>query len=122
LLSQIHHATANSLVLYFAAVGVWGVVAWLRKSGLTPALRGALIIGGVLGVIQALLGLALIVFVGAAPEPLHYLYGVTVILTLPLVGAYIADKPYSRPLAYGLGSLFIAGLAIRAILTGTGSG
>ena len=53
-----------------------------------------------------------------ATEPLHYLYGVSVILTLPLVAAYISDKKYSRPLAYGLASLFIAGLAIRAITTG----
>jgi hypothetical protein len=34
------------------------------------------------------------------------------------VASYIADKRFSRVLAYALGSLFIAGLAIRAITTG----
>ena len=118
LLTQIHATTARSLVLYFAVVGIWGLWLWFRKSGFTSAYRGALVIGGVLAVVQALLGLALIVFVRPATEPLHYLYGVTVILTLPLVAAYISDKSYSRALAYGLGSLFVAGLAIRAITTG----
>ncbi|TME25252.1 MAG: hypothetical protein E6I75_27780 [Chloroflexi bacterium] len=33
-------------------------------------------------------------------------------MTEPLVGSYIADKKFSRPLAYGLASLFMAGLAI----------
>jgi hypothetical protein len=41
-----------------------------------------------------------------------------VIVTLPLVASYIADKRFSRPLAYGLATLFMAGLAIRAITTG----
>ncbi len=118
MLEQLHATTARSLVLYFAAVGLWGLFLWFRKSGFTSAYRGALIIGGVLAVAQALLGLSLVVFVRPAAEPLHYLYGVTVILTLPLVAAYISDKTYSRALAYGLGSLFIAGLAIRAITTG----
>jgi hypothetical protein len=118
-LTQIHATTARSLVLYFAVVGIWGLWLWFRKSGsATSAYRGALMIGGALAVVQALLGLSLIVFVRPATEPLHYLYGVTVILTLPLVAAYISDKSYSRALAYGLGSLFVAGLAIRAITTG----
>jgi hypothetical protein len=41
-----------------------------------------------------------------------------VILTLPLVSSYLAGKAFSRPLAFGLASLFMAGLAIRAITTG----
>jgi hypothetical protein len=32
--------------------------------------------------------------------------------------SYIVDKKVSRPLAFGLASLFMAGLAIRAITTG----
>ena len=51
-------------------------------------------------------------------DNLHYLYGASVIVTLPLVASYIADKRFSRPLAYGLATLFMAGLAIRAITTG----
>ena len=118
MLEQLHALTARSLVLYFALVGLWGVLLYFRKAELGGAYRGALVIGVVLAVAQALLGLALMLFVRPAAEPLHYLYGVTAILTLPLLAAYISDKRYSRVLSYGLGSLFIAGLAIRAITTG----
>ena len=61
----------------------------------------------------------MLVLSGARPvDNLHFLYGASVILTLPLVMSYIVDKKFSRPLAFGLASLFMAGLAIRAITTG----
>lgn len=68
--------------------------------------------------VQAIIGLFLLVTVGQPRDNLHFLYGASVILTLPLVGSYIVDKRISRPLAYGLACLFIAGLAIRAMTTG----
>ena len=109
---------ARALVLYYAAVGVWGVFLGWRKSPLPSSYRGALIIGVALGVVQAIVG-AFLVVTGLRPvDNLHFLYGASVILTLPLVASYIVDKKFSRPLAYGLASLFMAGLAIRAITTG----
>ena len=71
-----------------------------------------------LGVVQAAVGIALLLTGYQPRDPLHYLYGASVILTLPLVASYIADKKISRVLAYSLASLFMAGLAIRAITTG----
>ena len=119
MLAELHGAIARAIVLYFAAIGVWGVFLALRKVPALPsAYRGALIIGVVLGVLQAVLGLLLLVTVQPARDPLHYLYGASVILTLPLIASYIVDKQISRVLAYGLGTLFIAGLAIRAMTTG----
>lgn len=115
---ELHQRMALSLVLYYAALGVWGVVLAIRKQPLNPSYKGALIIGVGLGVIQALLGVFLLLQ-GARPEDnLHFLYGASVILTLPLVMSYIVDKKISRPLAFGLATLFMAGLAIRAITTG----
>jgi hypothetical protein len=115
---ELHGLIARAVVLYFALVGVWGVVLAIRKAEFPSAFRSALIIGVALGVVQALVGLTLLLTVRPAREPLHYLYGASVILTLPLIASYIVDKKVSRVLAYGLGSLFIAGLAIRAITTG----
>jgi len=115
---ELHQRIALALVLYYAAVGIWGVFLWFRKAEVSPGFRGALVIGVVIGVVQALIGIILLMG-GARPgDNLHFLYGATVILTLPLVGSYIVDKKISRPLAFGLGSLFMAGLAIRAITTG----
>ena len=109
---------AFSLVLYYVALGIWGVALGIRKSPLTPSYRGALAIGVALGAVQALIGLVLVLS-GLRPlDNLHFLYGATVILTIPLVMSYIVDKKISRPLAFGLASLFMAGLAIRAITTG----
>jgi heme A synthase len=115
---ELHTLIARALVLYYAAVGVWGVFLGVRKAPLSSGFRGALIIGVALGIVQALVGVVLVV-TGLRPiDNLHFLYGASVILTVPLVASYIVDKKFSRPLAYGLASLFMAGLAIRAITTG----
>ena len=115
---ELHQRVALSLVLYYAALGVWGVVLGIRKRPLNPSYRGALIIGVALGVIQALIGVYLLLQGARPADNLHFLYGASVILTLPLVMSYIVDKKISRPLAFGLATLFMAGLAIRAITTG----
>ena len=115
---ELHQSIARALVLYYAALGIWGVFLGWRKSPISPGYRGALVIGVGLGVVQALVGGSLLLE-GARPlDNLHFLYGASVILTLPLVMSYIVDKRISRPLAFGLASLFMAGLAIRAITTG----
>ena len=115
---ELHTLIARALVLYFALVGAWGVFLGLRKRELDPGFRGAVVIGVALGVLQALVGIVLVASGLRPADNLHYLYGASVIVTLPLVGSYIADKRFSRPLAYGLATLFMAGLAIRAITTG----
>jgi heme A synthase len=115
---DLHQRIALSLVLYYAVVGIWGVVLAIRKSEMSPGYRGALVIGVGLGVVQALIGVFLVLSGLRPADNLHFLYGASVILTLPLVMSYIVDKKFSRPLAFGLASLFMAGLAIRAITTG----
>lgn len=115
----LHQALAQAMVLYFTIVGVWALVLAARKSAMSGPLRGALAIGVALGVAQALVGLTLVV-TGLRPgDNLHFLYGASVILTVPLVASYIVDKKISRVLAYGLACLFMAGLALRAITTGS---
>jgi heme A synthase len=115
---ELHQLIARALVLYFAAVGIWGVYLGLRKADFSSGYRGALIIGVGLGIVQAVVGLMLVVTGQRPADNLHFLYGASVIVTLPLVASYIVDKKFSRPLAFGLASLFMAGLAIRAITTG----
>ena len=72
---ELHGRIAIALVLYYAAVGIWGVVLAVRHAPLSPGYRGALIIGVGLGVVQAALGLALVIS-GLRPlDNLHFLYG-----------------------------------------------
>ena len=114
----LHQLIAQALILYYALVGIWGVILGIRKAEMGSAYRGALTIGVVMAVVQAAIGVGLLLSGRQPGSDLHYLYGATVILTLPLVASYIADKKFSRTLAFGLASLFMAGLAIRAMTTG----
>ncbi len=114
----LHQLIAQALILYFALVGIWGVFLGIRKQEMNSAFRGALTIAVVLAVVQAAVGVGLLLVGGRPGSDLHFLYGVTIILTVPLVASYIADKKVSRALVYGLASLFMAGLAIRAMTTG----
>jgi len=118
-LLALHQVVANALVLYFAALGIWGLGLAITRAGFGSAYRGALVLGGVLGVLQALIGV-LLVITGARPrDDLHYLYGLSVIVTLPLVYQYLSQRRITRiVLVYALACLFIMGLGIRAITTG----
>jgi hypothetical protein len=115
---QVHELIARAMLLYFALLGVWGLFLAVTRRPFDPAYRGALVLGVILGVVQALVGVVLLAF-GARPrDDLHYLYGLSVIVTLPLVQQYLAQRRWPAALVYGLASLFIVGLSIRAITTG----
>ena len=116
--AQIHGLVAWAVVLYFAVLGLWGLFLAVRRQPLTPNFGGALAIGVMLGIAQALIGVVLLVTGGRPRDDLHYLYGLSVIVALPLVQQLIANRTVSRPLIFGVAGLFTMGLAIRAITTG----
>lgn len=106
-------------VLFMFAVGVWAVVAFVRGGTLSGSLAGSLAIGQVLVTIQVLAGVFLFGGGLRPPDPTHYLYGATAILTLPFVWSYARAKDPRRALMmYALAALFIFGLAVRGITTG----
>jgi heme A synthase len=118
-IQQLHVTLAQTTVLYFALVGIWGVFLAIRRARFDSAFRGALIIGVGLGVVQALVGVLLLVTSGRAPrDDLHYLYGLSVIFALPLAHQLMGRREVSRVVVYGLTALFTMGLALRAITTG----
>ncbi|MCC6314279.1 MAG: hypothetical protein IT337_09725 [Thermomicrobiales bacterium] len=114
-----HDRLAISVMLFWAAVGLWGLFTYLRGSGLTGSIAGALAIGEALVVVQVLAGVALFALEGMrAPNPIHYLYGVTAILVLPFAWSLLKDRDQRQALlVYSLLALFIAGLAIRGMTT-----
>jgi len=119
-IQQLHTTIAQATILYFALLGIWGVFLALRRAPFDASYKGALLIGIGLGVVQALVGLLLLVTGGRGPrDDLHYLYGLSVIVALPLVHQLIGKRSIPRVLAYGLACLFVMGLAIRATTTGT---
>jgi hypothetical protein len=119
-IQQLHVLIAQMTVTYFGLLGIWGVFLAVRRAPFDSGYRGALIIGVGLGVVQALVGLLLLVTSGRTPrDDLHYLYGLAVIVALPLMHQLLGRRDFPRPLAYGLAALFTMGLALRAITTGS---
>lgn len=116
----MHDRVATTVMLYMFAVGLWGLFSYVRGETLGGSVAGALAIGQGLVVIQALLGAVLYVDGARATTFVHYLYGVTAVLVLPFAWSYLRDRaPRQGLLIYSLLALFIAGLAIRGMTTGS---
>ncbi len=117
-LRGVHGQLATVLVLYYTAVGIWGIVLGIRNVGPTPGFRGGLVIAELAAIAQGLFGVLLLVFVGGPKESLHVLYGVALALAIPLAASLVRDRtPRGQSVALGFAVLFAAGLAIRGITT-----
>lgn len=116
----LHDRLATTMLLFMAAVGIWGLYTFIRGGTLTGSVSGALAIGQVLVTVQVLLGTVIYLGDRRAGNVVHYLYGVTAILVLPFVWSYTrARHPRQALFFYSLVSLFIFGLTVRAMSTAT---
>ena len=114
----IHGRLATSVLLYMAAVGLWGLVRFLRGGSLNGSIAGAMVIGQALIVVQVVAGLVLLAGGWPPPESVHYLYGATAVVVLPFVWSFFRDRDQRQALLISsLLMLFIAGLAIRGMTT-----
>lgn len=106
-------------MLFMVAVGVWGLVAFLRGGALSGSIAGSLVIGQVLVVVQVLAGVVLVIAGLRPADPTHYLYGATAVLALPFAWSFARSRDQRQSLLlYSLVALFIFGLAIRGMTTG----
>jgi hypothetical protein len=120
---EIHKTLANMINLYPLLVGVWGLFNYLRKQAPDGSYNGALALGAGLFAVEALVGVALLLLGLAPNRSVHFLYGVTIALVVPGIFAFTRGRNSTREsLLYGLGMLFIWGLAERAAVTATGAG
>ncbi len=116
----IHGRIALSAVLFAFAMGAWATWDFVRGHDVSPSYRGALLIGEILMLVQAAVGILLVITGRLPADLLHFLYGVLVALSWPGVYIYTnARMGRSEAGLYALVSFFIFGLAIRAIMTGT---
>ena len=115
---SLHIRLAIVLVLYYAAVGLWGLFLGVRNSVHTPGLRGAFVIAEVAAVLQGVLGLLVFAFLQPPRDSLHVLYGFALVFAMPLAASIARDRqPRGQSVALGFAALFTAGLAIRGITT-----
>jgi len=114
----MHDRMAVSMLLFMAAVGLWGMWSFLRGGIMEGSLSGALIIGQVLIGIQGALGMVLFLGHHRPQETVHILYGIAAFVTMPFVWSYVRERaPRQGLFFYSLAALFIAGLAIRGMST-----
>lgn len=115
-----HDRLSISMLLFMTVMGLWGLVAYARGQGLSGSLAGTFVIGQLLIVVQVIAGVALVLWGGRPAESTHYLYGATAILMLPFFWSYLRSRDQRQALLYySLVALFIAGLAVRGITTGS---
>jgi hypothetical protein len=115
---SLHAQVGRALVLYYTAVGLWGLFLGVRDVGPTPGFRGAVAIAVIASIAQGVLGLLALTFLRPPPEPLHLLYGIALTLAMPLAASLVRERTArGQSVALGLAALFTAGLAIRGIMT-----
>lgn len=110
------HADFAWVVVYANAfVGVWALGAHLWAPLRHPALWWCIIAAEITIFVQVGLGVALVVFDDFVLEQFHAFYGFVAAVTVGLIYSYKAQIDPWRYVLYGLGSLFLMGLALRAI-------
>ena len=115
----IHSRLAMTVVMFSFALGAWGLVNYFRGQGITSSYWGALVIGELVALVQALLGVIIFITVRPPSDLMHLLYGALVGLVWPGVYVYTHSRAgRAEMLWYALASLFIFGLGLRAMTTG----
>lgn len=118
LLLTLHQGLFRAGVLITLAAAGWGLFTWLRKRPATGGYRSTLVMTELLFVLQALVGIGLYLSGRRPHDTLHLLYGVLLIVTLPIAASYTSSHDTRRePLVFGIAALFMTGLAIRALTT-----
>ena len=120
-LFNIHDRLAVSAVLFAGVCTVWGFINYIRKQDMTSGYWGALVICEVLMITQGVIGIILAVQGSSPPRAIvHYLYGISAVISLPAVYVFTGGRDTRREsLLYAIVSLWLFGLAIRGITTGS---
>jgi uncharacterized membrane protein len=120
-LSQVHQALATASLIFSLIITGYGLWLYLRKRGIDGNFWGALAAGELLFLAQMVLGLVLLAGgLRPARTAVHILYGALLVMVLP--GAYIATRAadsYREAGLYAAAGLFLAGVSLRAMTTGT---
>lgn len=130
IVANIHLFNMVLVLITSTVAGIWGLVLYFTNKTpehLDPTWKIALYVAGGDGLLQALLGITL-VLLGARPGGgnlyyLHYVYGGIVALALPVAITYVnKDKVRLSVLIFALAALVMAAAGARGMMTGLGIG
>ncbi len=116
------------MVLFAALAGVYGLVEYFRKQSVSSNYWGIVVVGNLLALGQAIIGVILAVGGGQPARGItHILYGIVALSWIAMInfvsGLVNKDKNALREtLVVALVSLFQPGIALRAITTATVAG
>ncbi|MGQ0432597.1 MAG: hypothetical protein ACT452_09365 [Microthrixaceae bacterium] len=114
-LRDLHADFAWVVVVSNAVVGAWALAAHYREALRTPVLWRLTLVAELTIVLEVALGVALVAVQHLDVAQFHAFYGFVALATIGIVYSY---RPQVRPhqyLLYGLGGLFLMGLALRAM-------
>ena len=114
-LRDLHAGFAWVVVVTNAAVGVWALAAHWLEGLRSRHLWLATIVAEVTIVIQVVLGVALITLDDHEVAQFHAFYGFVALAAVGIIYSYRHQMRAQLYLLYGLGGLFLMGLALRAI-------
>ena len=115
-LLTVHQVLFRAVLLIAVLLAIWAFAIFFRKGTISPGYRSTLLLAEVLFIAQGLVGLGLLISRHALRDRLHILYGVLLVITVPISLVYARDRR-REALVFGVAGLFLAGLAIRALTT-----
>ena len=119
---EIHVNSAWVVVALNTIAGIWALVAHRVEPARVKGLWIFTAVAQVSVMIQVTLGVIALQADGVEASGEHTLYGFLTLASVGIIYSYRQQIMEWQYLLYGLGSLFIAGLAIRAIFLTNGAG
>jgi CDP-diglyceride synthetase len=118
ILAFLHQRFAFALILFAAALGIWGTIGFLRRRQISPGFRSSYVLMIALTGLQGAIGLVLITMTHPR-ELLHVVYGAFAIVFLPGVYFWAGRGPRAREAAFLAAACWIVAIAFgRGIITG----
>ena len=116
MLADAHTFMAWVVVIANGSAGVWALVAHYFDAVRYRSLGVLVVVAQVLLFVQVSLGVARLQQLGGEAPEFHTFYGFLTLIAVAILYGYRTQLTHMRYLLYGGGSLFIMGLAIRAML------
>jgi hypothetical protein len=117
---SLHQGFFTVLLVYALAMSLWGAFFYFRGSNPSGSYLSSLILAEGVAALQGLVGLVLLIQGHHPKDPLHYLYGVVAVVTLP-AAYFLSDGGRTRRDSgiFALAAIFLVAIAIRGATTGS---
>jgi hypothetical protein len=114
-LRQVHADFAWVVVVANAVVGLWALAAHVQERWRSTFLWRATLVAELTILVEVCLGVALVALEDYEVAQFHAFYGFVAVAAVGIVYSYRHQLEPHLYLLYGLGGLFLMGLALRAV-------